>query len=184
MKKYCSILLAVVLVFSLAACGGAASSAPASQPDSVSQPASVPEVPTEVTIKSLNAEKVEADLVVPFDPQRIVVLDYAALDMIDNFGYGDRVVGASKGSSISYLQSYMDDNSIANCGTIKEADMEAIMQAEPDVIFIGGRLSSVYAELSQFAPGIFGNRCRNWRCGKRAQKRTDHCLYVWLRRSR
>jgi iron complex transport system substrate-binding protein len=30
------------------------------------------------------------------------------------------------------------DANISNLGTIKEADLEAVMACEPDVIFIGG----------------------------------------------
>ena len=37
----------------------------------------------------------------------------------------------------------MDNEEVANLGTIKEADLEAVMECDPDVIFIGGRLVSV-----------------------------------------
>lgn len=40
-------------------------------------------------------------------------------------------------------------------GTIKEADLEAVMACGPDVIFIGGRLAPVYDDLSQIAPVVF-----------------------------
>jgi iron complex transport system substrate-binding protein len=82
-------------------------------------------------------------------------MDLAVLDMLDNFGVGDRVVGVSKGSSIDYLQNYVTNNAIINLGTIKEASLEAVMECEPDIIFIGGRLSQQYDELSQIAPVIF-----------------------------
>ena len=41
-------------------------------------------------------------------------------------------------TSLDYLQSYVTDANISNLGTIKEADLEAVMACEPDVIFIGG----------------------------------------------
>ena len=44
---------------------------------------------------------------------------------------------------------------IANLGTIKEADLEAVMACEPDVIFIGGRLSASYDALSEIAPVVY-----------------------------
>lgn len=107
-----------------------------------------------MTIKSLNGNKKETDLEVPYDAQRIAVMDMATLDILDSLGLGDRVVGSSS-TSLDYLQDYVTNESVSNLGTIKEADMEAIMACEPDVIFIGGRLSSSYDALSEIAPVVF-----------------------------
>ena len=67
---------------------------------------------------------------------------------------GDRVVGMAS-TSIDYLSSYSENTDLVPLGTIKEADLEAVMECEPDVIFIGGRLSSMYDDLSQIAPVVF-----------------------------
>ena len=67
---------------------------------------------------------------------------------------GDRVVGSAT-TALDYLQAYVTNEEIANLGTIKEADLEAVMASEPDVIFIGGRLSSSYDALSEIAPVIY-----------------------------
>lgn len=48
-----------------------------------------------------------------------------------------------------------NDASIKNLGTIKEADLEAVMECEPDIIFIGGRLSKSYDALSEIAPVVY-----------------------------
>lgn len=106
-----------------------------------------------VTIASRNGNNEAIMLEVPYDPQRVAVLDMAALDIIDTLGMGERVVGSAS-TEMDYLQSYMDEETVANIGTIKEPDMEAVMAVEPDVIFIGGRLSGVYDELSQIAPVV------------------------------
>ncbi|MDR1263534.1 MAG: ABC transporter substrate-binding protein [Oscillospiraceae bacterium] len=108
-----------------------------------------------VTITSNNGAREQVELSVPYNPQRIAVMDLAALDMLDAFGLGDRVVGVSKGSSIDYLQKYVTDETIINLGTIKEADLEAVMSSEPDLIFIGGRLSAQYDALSEIAPVVY-----------------------------
>lgn len=97
-----------------------------------------------------NGDMVEVEF--PTDPQRLAVMDLGALDILDQLGYGDRITGVSKGSSIEYLQNYMTDEELFNLGTVKEVDMEALLECEPDVIFIGGRLSSVYDELAEIAP--------------------------------
>ena len=99
-----------------------------------------------------NEEDIE--ITVPYDPQRIAILDLAALDIIDNLGMGDRVVGMAD-TSIDYLSDYAENSELTNLGTIKEADMEAVMECEPDVIFIGGRLSASYDALSEIAPVIY-----------------------------
>ena len=78
----------------------------------------------------------------------------ASLDILDALGVGDRVVGTAS-TSLDYLQDYVNDENIANLGTIKEADLEAVMACEPDVIFIGGRLASSYDALSEIAPVVY-----------------------------
>ena len=78
----------------------------------------------------------------------------ASLDILDNLGMGDRVVGSAS-TSLEYLTDYVDNEEVANLGTIKEADLEAVMECDPDVIFIGGRLASSYDALSEIAPVVF-----------------------------
>lgn len=108
-----------------------------------------------VTIKSFNANKEVVDLVVPYDPQRIAILDMASLDILDALGVAEGRIVGSASTSLDYLQSYVTDPSVANLGTIKEADMEAVMAAEPDIIFIGGRLAKSYDALSEIAPVVY-----------------------------
>lgn len=172
-KKIMTLALSAVMAVSLAACGaGGNSDSSSSGSTSASGSSAVSDVsstsaasdastassgeekPETITVKSLNANKEEVDLEVPYDPERIAILDMACLDIIDSLGVGDRVVG-SAGTSLDYLQDYVTDENIENLGTIKEADMEAVMACEPDVIFIGGRLSSSYDTLSEIAPVVY-----------------------------
>lgn len=141
MKKILSLAAAAALVLSLTACqsNGGGTSAQSSRQT--------------VTLSALDGTGAATSVQVPYDPQRIAVLDMAALDILDSLGVGDRVVGAAD-TSLEYLQGYMD-GSIANLGTIKEADLEAVMACEPDVIFIGGRLASSYDALREIAPVVY-----------------------------
>ena len=124
--------------------------------------------PETVTITTLDGSGQEIELEVPYNPQRIAILDMACLDILDALGVGDRVVGTAS-TSLEYLQSYIND-SISNLGTIKEADLEAVMACEPDVIFIGGRLSASYDAPERDRPGgLSGHRQRAGRSGERAQ---------------
>ena len=146
MKKMLSFSLAAAAALSLMGC----SARTGSQAHSETQNN---ETKKSVTITSLNGSQEKTELEVPYDPQRIAILDMASLDILDALGLGDRVVGTAS-TNIDYLQDYINDD-IANLGTIKEADLEAVMASEPDVIFIGGRLASSYDALSEIAPVVY-----------------------------
>ena len=143
MKKFLTLALAVLMlamsVFTLASCKDE------------------PKDGELITIKALNANKELADIQVPYNPERIAVLDMPALDILDSLGLGDRIVGSAK-VTIEYLTDYNPDDSngkIANLGSVKTADMEQVAACAPDVIFIGGRLSASYAELEKIAPVVY-----------------------------
>ena len=145
MKKFLTLALAALMlamsVFTLASCNN--------EPEN--------QDPETVTIKALNANKERVDIEVPYNPERIAVLDMPALDILDSLGLGDRIVGSAK-VTIEYLTDYNPDDSngkIANLGSVKTADMEQVAACAPDVIFIGGRLSSMYAELEKIAPVVY-----------------------------
>ncbi len=142
-KKLLLMALMAVMAVGLMACG-----------TDKSDNESTKEEKTSVTITSLDASKNEIELEVPYNPKRIAILDLACLDIIDELGVGDRVVGMAS-TSIGYLEKYSNDASIKNLGTIKEADLEAVMECEPDIIFIGGRLSKSYDALSEIAPVVY-----------------------------
>ena len=161
MKKGISLALALALALGLTACstasGGAAdtpaanSGAPAVETSA--QPSA--ETPENVTITSLNGSGEAVELEVPYDPQRIAILDMASLDILDALGVAKGRVVGSADTSLEYLQSYVTDGNVANLGTIKEADLEAVMACAPDIIFIGGRLASSYDALSEIAPVVY-----------------------------
>ena len=151
-KKIVTLALAGAVAFSLMACSGQTATSAGSTVSASSQIASS-ETPESITISSYNGSKELVELEVPYDPQRIAILDMASLDILDALGVGDRVVGTAD-TSLEYLQDYITDD-IDNLGTIKEADLEAVMACEPDVIFIGGRLASSYDALSEIAPVVY-----------------------------
>ena len=144
MKKILSLMLAAVMMLSMLAFTGCSNEPETQDPETV-------------TIKALNANKELTDIEVPYNPERIAVLDMPALDILDSLGLGDRIVGSAK-VTIEYLTDYNPDDSngkIANLGSVKTADMEQVAACAPDVIFIGGRLSKSYAELEKIAPVVY-----------------------------
>lgn len=164
MKKMTAFVLAAILAAALSACGssdsGQSTTDAQTQADTQTetsaqaQTESEAQTPETITITALDGAGEAVELEVPYDPQRIAILDMACLDILDNLGVGDRVVG-SAATSLEYLQTYVEDDDIVNLGTIKEADLEAVMACEPDVIFIGGRLSASYDALSEIAPVVY-----------------------------
>ena len=164
MKKTISLLLVLVMALSLAACGAAGNTGTTEahahdHTHTADAVTTVPEAtkPETITIQALNANKEMADIEVPYDPQRIAILDMPALDIVDALGLGDRIVGSAK-VTIEYLTQYNPDDSngaILNLGNVKTADLEQVAICEPDIIFIGGRLSSMYAELEAIAPVVY-----------------------------
>ena len=146
MKKLRTLTIVFAMACCIAACGNTTTM------DEVSSET----MKETVIIQALDANREVIDVEVPFDPQRIAVLDMAALDLVDALGMGDRIVGSAK-VTIEYLTQYNPDDSkgeIMNLGTVKTADLEKVAACEPDVIFIGGRLSSVYADLEAIAPVV------------------------------
>ena len=107
-----------------------------------------------VMIQSLNGAGEEIELTVPANPKRIAILDMASLDILNSLGVSDRVVGSAT-TKLPYLSDIVNAEDVANLGTIKEADLEAVMACEPDIIFIGGRLSKNYDALSEIAPVVY-----------------------------
>lgn len=178
MRKMITVMGALMMAASLAACSSSKADTPAAS-EVTTETVSASESSTEesgttgegaageettdtpaeklsvIKVTSLNGEGEKTELEVPYDPQRIAILDMAVLDMLDNWDLGDRVVGMPKSSKIDYLMDYNNNEEIVNLGTLKEVDMEALMSSEPDLIFIGGRLSSQYDQLSEIAPVIY-----------------------------
>lgn len=151
MKKLLFLALAGVTLMSTVACSNqTGNTVTTNQEQGISNEGNEVAQTVKLMTKNGAGEMVEVEF--PYNPQRIAVMDLAALDILDAIGYADRIVGVSKGSSIDYLSEYVNNDNLIHLGTVKEADMEAVMSCEPEVIFIGGRMASVYDELSKIAP--------------------------------
>ncbi|MCC4818209.1 ferric anguibactin-binding protein [Vibrio lentus] len=83
-------------------------------------------------------------------PQRVVVLGFGSLDVLDKIGV--KPVGAPHSLMPDYLSSYKDTT--ANTGSLSEPDFEAIYMLKPDVIIAENRMLKVYDKLAQIAPTI------------------------------
>ncbi|MFA0502821.1 ABC transporter substrate-binding protein, partial [Vibrio sp. 10N.222.46.A1] len=83
-------------------------------------------------------------------PQRVVVLGFGSLDVLDQIGI--QPVGAPHSLMPDYLASYKDTT--ANTGSLSEPDFEAIYMLKPDIIIAENRMLKVYDQLAKIAPTI------------------------------
>ncbi|MDE5934035.1 MAG: ABC transporter substrate-binding protein, partial [Lachnospiraceae bacterium] len=172
-KKIFSLMLALVMILSMTACGGntAATSDSSSDSDnSVSGEAEESNVeasdadseassvqdesmsdPETVVVIGMDSNGEPIEVTVPYKPERVVVLDLANLDILDNLGLGDCIVGVPT-ITLPYLQSYNDDLPIV--GSVKTPDLEAVMACEPDLILMGGRMAEYMDSLGEIAPTL------------------------------
>lgn len=86
--------------------------------------------------------------------QRIVVLDYGALDTLDALGQGDAVLGVPKGGYFPEALATYNTDDITDVGTLQEPDFEAIAALDPDLIVAGFRSAKHVPELDKIAPTI------------------------------
>ncbi len=84
----------------------------------------------------------------PVNPGRVVVFDMGILDSMEALGV-EVEAAVPTASLLSGLSKY---ESAVNAGGIKEPDLEAIYEFEPDLIIISGRQEAFYDELSGIAP--------------------------------
>lgn len=89
---------------------------------------------------------------VPVNPKNVAVFELGILDAMQAL---DIEVGGvpSSGTLPAYLEEYAGEE-YANLGSLKEPDLEAIFELEPELIIIGGRQADYYEELSKIAPTI------------------------------
>ena len=88
------------------------------------------------------------------NPERVIVLDYGSLDIIDAIDAEDAVVGAAKNGLPEYLSEYNNEKYVS-VGGIKEFDIEKVNELNPDLIIIEGRQAESYDDLNSIAPTIY-----------------------------
>jgi iron complex transport system substrate-binding protein len=93
------------------------------------------------------------EIKMPATPQKIVVMDFGALDTLDALGVGNRVKAAPVSNIPAYLQQYQNDQ-VQNAGQMKEPDIAAIQALKPDLIIMSGRQNAFYKDLSAIAPTL------------------------------
>ena len=161
MKKWklLTVLMAMMLLV-LAACGskdeakeedkGTSTDKPAEEQkgESSAYPLTIPGSTIEGRDGNTTFEEVKLDKI----PEKVVVFDNGFLDTLDALGVNPTAV--VQDSLPSYLSKFKDSTYV-NAGTLFEPDYEKLSEINPDIIFISGRASAAYAELSKIAPTVY-----------------------------
>lgn len=105
----------------------------------------------EVKSGSIVIKHSKGETEVPVNPGKVVVFDMGTLDTIDALGVTPELA-VPVGSLPAYLSKY---ETAGNAGGIKEPDLDAIFEFEPEVIFISGRQSDYYDKLNEIAPTVY-----------------------------
>ncbi|KTR85877.1 iron ABC transporter substrate-binding protein [Leucobacter chromiiresistens] len=127
--------LAATAAFALSACAPAA--------EAESEPAA--SGATAVTITDNHGE-----VEVPVNPERVVALDNHVFETLDEWDVP--LVAAPKGIMGTAWPDYTDDPEIADVGTHREPNLEAIVAAQPDLIIGGYRFSESYDTIVEQNP--------------------------------
>lgn len=169
-KKLLAVLMAVVLLLGLAACGGDTGDAQA-QTNGTTKDDAGSSTPSDGTPATVTVSTVYGDVEVPYAPQRVCALDFTMLDFIHTLGLGEVItcVQSSKNTP-TYLEEYYNSDAVVvlqrgknkNKGdetteTTEETDpYELYYSIDADLIV--GSVDTVdeamYEVLSQIAPTV------------------------------
>lgn len=133
MKRIISIMMALVLILSLAACQAPQQETPA--------PAEQPAASTKLEITDLKGRSITFDKV----PERIVSLSPANTEILFAVGAGDKVVG------VTSFDDYPEQvKNIEKIGDFEGPNLELIQKVNPDVVLAGGYIQEdLIASLEQ-----------------------------------
>lgn len=95
------------------------------------------------------------EVTIPTELNRIVVIGYDMLDIVDALGFKDKVVGVADPKSPmfpTYLEGY---EGVTSVGSLRGDDLEAIAGLKPDVIIAGARTFKAYDSLNEIAPTVW-----------------------------
>ncbi|KAM9863322.1 siderophore ABC transporter substrate-binding protein [Leucobacter sp. BZR 635] len=87
---------------------------------------------------------------VPVNPETVVALDNHLFETLDSWNV--ELAAAPKGIMGSVWPGYTDNDAVVDVGSHREPNLEAIVAAEPDVIFAGYRFSSHYEDIKKQNP--------------------------------
>lgn len=87
-------------------------------------------------------------------PSNVVVTSFAAANTLDDLELEDRVAGLTKSTNLpEALQTYASDE-YADVGTLKEVNMSAVAELDPDLVLLGRRTAPMEAEFDKLSDDV------------------------------
>lgn len=99
----------------------------------------------------LRVRHAQGETRLPAAPRRVAVFDLAALDILQALGV--EVMAVPKAQFPAHLAGYSADKYL-KAGSLFEPDAAALRAMQPDLIIVGSRSASKYAEMTAIAPTI------------------------------
>lgn len=149
MKKILSLAVATTLASFLAGCDQKPADNATVAPTTIQEPATPVQV-KEADKISVTHAKGTAE--VKTNPASVVVFDFGTLDTMDTIGV-EVTTALPKKNVPHYLQQYVTDK-VTDAGSMKQPDLDAIKQLNPDLIVITGRQSKSFDSLNAIAPTL------------------------------
>ena len=173
MKKTLSLLLALAMALSLAACGAqpdASGSEPASQPEAVSEPAAdtpeaadptaQPDGASETSYPVTVTDQAGRQVTIESQPETLVSGYYITTSLLIALGLQDELVGieAKADTRPIYALSAPELLELPSVGTAKEFDLEGCAALEPDLVILPLKLESAADSLAELGiPALLVN---------------------------
>ena len=164
MKKTLSLLLALAMALSLAACGAqpdASGSEPASQPEAVSEPAAdtpeaadptaQPDGASETSYPVTVTDQAGRQVTIESQPETLVSGYYITTSLLIALGLQDELVGieAKADTRPIYALSAPELLELPSVGTAKEFDLEGCAALAPDLVILPLKLESAADSLAE-----------------------------------
>ena len=172
-KKTLSLLLALAMALSLAACGAqpdASGSEPASQPEAVSEPASdtpeaadptaQPDGASETSYPVTVTDQAGRQVTIESQPETLVSGYYITTSLLIALGLQDELVGieAKADTRPIYALSAPELLELPSVGTAKEFDLEGCAALAPDLVILPLKLESAADSLAELGiPALLVN---------------------------
>lgn len=132
---------AVASVAAIALLAGCSTNAAAPQSEAPAESSAA----TEVTITDNHGE-----ITLPVSPERVVALDNTVMQTLSDWGI--ELVAAPKGVMGTVWPGYTDNASVLDVGNHREPNLEAIVEADPQLIIGGYRFADYYSDLVALQP--------------------------------
>ena len=166
MKKFVSLLLAVLMVLSMAACGAnntPATEAPTEAPVAAEPAVDATEAPEEEAVSLYPmtvTDMAGREVTVEAEPQKIVSGYYISSSACIALGLSDRVVAIEDKAAKRPIYSLAAPEllELPNVGTAKEFNLEACLAAEPDLVILPMKQKDTASALAEMGiPALLVN---------------------------